>query len=590
MNAIDFLARGFEPVGSVTRERDVFQTKTPWAMARYAGIALARGWWELESQGNDDELEVRIRDDTGLIFAFRPARQDAINLFLGESTIVDFDLVFCAWPGRVAFRSLKFKRLTSLEVAIFLGRRARHALAGGRPIARMSKAARQWMSRSSFGALHSATGAVLTPEADAKIVDASHSLEQKAVHKDFTFVIDEGSKLDERAMDLVADVFRTRLEVNAVYGDVLEGGKLLPAPQWDEERARWFPFARLPIFFRGNAEGLTAQNAWSRLKETVNRDGATGVLRIPLPLATHEGERVFERPRHAPAPPVRDNWPTVSVVIPTKHRTDLLANCLESLRKATGYPSLEIIVVDNGADDAALGPVLEAASAHHRVVRVYDSGEFNFSRLINAGVKASSGEIVLLLNDDVAALEPGWLHRMVDSAMDMHTGAVGARLLYTSGAIQHAGVMMGLGGICGHLWRHQSAEAAKANPHIIYPGRRTAVTGACLAVRRAAFDSVNGLDEINYPVTLNDIDFCLRLGREGLRTIYRGDAVLLHDESQSRGSDDEERRKRERRRGETSRFRKMWGHMLDDDPFGSPAFDISTETGAVRYSPRRPGD
>ena len=198
--------------------------------------------------------------------------------------------------------------------------------------------------------------------------------------------------------------------------------------------------------------------------------------------------------------------------------------------------------------------------------------------------------MILLLNDDVLALAPGWLHRMVDSAMDMHTGAVGARLLYTSGAIQHAGVMMGLGGICGHLWRHQSAEAAKTNPHIIYPGRRMAVTGACLAVRRAAFDSVNGLDEINYPVTLNDIDFCLRLDREGLRTIYRGDAVLLHDESQSRGSDDDERRKRERRRGETSRFRKMWGHMLDDDPFGSPAFDISTETGAVQNSPRRPGD
>jgi len=181
----------------------------------------------------------------------------------------------------------------------------------------------------------------------------------------------------------------------------------------------------------------------------------------------------------------------------------------------------------------------------------------------------------------VMAQEPGWLQRMVNSALDPNTGAVGARLVYSSGDIQHAGVMLGLGGICGHLWRHQSAEDAACNPHVVYPGRRMAVTAACLAVRRDAFDKVGGLDEVNYPVTLNDIDFCLRLDRAGFRTIYRGDAVLLHDESQSRGSDDEERRKRERRRGETRAFRKMWGHVLDDDPFASPAFDMSTETGAV---------
>jgi GT2 family glycosyltransferase len=170
---------------------------------------------------------------------------------------------------------------------------------------------------------------------------------------------------------------------------------------------------------------------------------------------------------------------------------------------------------------------------------------------------------------------------MVDSVLDPAIGAVGARLVYSSGDIQHAGVMLGLGGICGHLWRNQSPEDAARNPHIVYPGRRMAVTGACLAVRRDAFDKVGGLDEVNYPVTLNDIDFCLRLDKAGFHTLYRGDAVLLHDESQSRGSDDEERRKRERRRAETRAFRQMWGQLLDDDPFGSPAFDPSTETGAA---------
>ncbi len=577
--SINFLSCAFRAVGGVVRTADGFRITTPWAIARYGPIRLSRGWWTLISEGESDDLEVRVRDDTGLIFACRPSRLGAVNLHVGQTTLADIDLVPSPWPGEVRYRSLTFKRLTQAEVARFLGRRVTQAIRSDRPLSRISTAARRMMSGSSFGSrATAATSFVSTLPTSATATLAAPT--QVIRRNDLTCVLGDADRLDARTLDVVADLFRSRPEVAAVYGDVIEGGSLLPVPQWDGERARWFPLARPPIFFRGNVDGLDPDSAWTRVLETVRTSGEASVARIPLPLAVRQGPA-----ERNPAPrfpvPTRKRWPSVSVIIPTKQRTDLLAKCLESLRTRTDYPDLEIVVVDNGADGAQLGALLKAEGAFHRIVCVYDGGDFNFSRLINGGVRASQGEVLLLLNDDVMAQEAGWLHRMVDSALDPSTGAVGARLVYSSGDIQHAGVMLGLGGICGHLWRNQSAEDAASNPHIVYPGRRMAVTGACLAVRRDAFDEVGGLDEVNYPVTLNDIDFCLRLDRAGFQTIYRGDALLLHDESQSRGSDDEERRKRERRRAETRAFCKMWGHLLDDDPFGSPAFDLSTETGAV---------
>ena len=578
-HSINFLSCAFRAVGGVVRTASGFRITTPWAIARYGPIRLSRGWWTLTSEGENDDLEVRVRDDTGLIFACRPSRIGAVNLYVGQTTLADIDLVPSPWPGEVRYRRLAFKRLTRAEVARFLGRRVAQAMRSDRPLSRISTAARQMMSGSSFGSR--ATAAAPSASKLPTSAPATQAAATQVLRRDnLTCVLGDGDRLDARTLDVVTGLFRSRPEVSAVYGDLIEGGSLLPAPQWDDERARWFPLARPPIFFRGNVDGLDINSAWVRVRETVRTYGEASVARIPLPLAVRQGPAERRPAPRFPAP-TRTRWPSVSVIIPTKQRTDLLAKCLESLRTCTDYPDLEIVVVDNGADGAQLGALLKAEGAFHRIVCVYDGGDFNFSRLVNGGVRASQGEVLLLLNDDVMAQEPGWLQRMVDSALDPTIGAVGARLVYSSGDIQHAGVMLGLGGICGHLWRHQSAEDAACNPHVVYPGRRMAVTAACLAVRRDAFDKVGGLDEVNYPVTLNDIDFCLRLDRAGFRTIYRGDAVLLHDESQSRGSDDEERRKRERRRGETRAFRKMWGHVLDDDPFASPAFDMSTETGAV---------
>ncbi|RYD92155.1 MAG: glycosyltransferase family 2 protein, partial [Sphingobacteriales bacterium] len=193
----------------------------------------------------------------------------------------------------------------------------------------------------------------------------------------------------------------------------------------------------------------------------------------------------------------------------------------------------------------------------------------------------ASGEIVLLLNDDVEPLRAGWMHRMVASAMQANVGAVGAQLLYPDNSVQHAGVMLGLGGTCAHLWRGLEAEAAARNVFIQSVGGRMAVTGACLAVRRSAYDLIGGFDEQAFPVAYNDIDFCLRLNARGLQTIYRGDAVLVHHESKSRGSDEASVAAHKRQSAEAAHFLRRWRNALGTDPFFSPAFDPLVESGAA---------
>jgi GT2 family glycosyltransferase len=214
------------------------------------------------------------------------------------------------------------------------------------------------------------------------------------------------------------------------------------------------------------------------------------------------------------------------------------------------------------------------------VTHTVENGPFNFSRLNNLGAEQARGEILLLLNDDIEPVEPSWLTRIVDAAMQSDVGAVGARLLYPDRTVQHAGVMMGLGGVCGHLWKGRTEAEAACIPQIVYPGSRMAVTAACLAVRRDLYREVGGLDE-RYAVALSDIDFCLRLHTRGLRNVYRGDAVLIHHESQSRGLDDMTAGRRRRLAQETSLFLSRWKHLTANDPYGSPAFDPSVQSGAI---------
>ena len=397
-------------------------------------------------------------------------------------------------------------------------------------------------------------------------------------------ILGEGYRVDPRARAIVEDAFAMSPSLKAIYSDVREGGDVVLRKPWDIELARWHDLAGLPVFVREEC-WRDSEPAWPQLKAlSANEDGAVG--HVPLPLADRPPQPA---PILTPPPqPVLGAFPRVSVVLPTKVRLDLLEKCLAGLSNATGYPNLEVVVVDNGSDQKVLQEVLNDARRLLKIITVVDNGDFNFSRLINAGAKAATGEIILILNDDVEPIHAGWLHRIIDSLLAPGVGAVGARLLYPDGSVQHAGVTLGIGGVCGHLYKGIPTREAERTAEIVYPGSRMAVTGACLAVRRDVFDAVLGFDE-QFLVALNDIDFCLRLSARGYRNIYRGDAILIHHESQSRGADDISSESRRRLARETGRFLARWRSLIESDPFSSPALDPQIERGVAHRALRVQG-
>jgi GT2 family glycosyltransferase len=228
------------------------------------------------------------------------------------------------------------------------------------------------------------------------------------------------------------------------------------------------------------------------------------------------------------------------VIIPTRDRADLLEQCLVSLWNTTADAraaglDLEILVVDNGSVEAATAALLQQWQPRIQVLRCNEP--FNWSRLNNLAAAQATGELLLLLNNDIEATQPGWLEAMAAQALRPQVGCVGALLLYPDGTIQHGGVVVGMNSGADHAYRDLEPD------HGVHRGRSRlltgwgAVTGACLMTRRALLAEVGGLDE-GLPVEFNDVDLCLRLGQLGYRHVVPPEAVLLHHESQSRDAEE----------------------------------------------------
>ncbi|HEX3745611.1 MAG TPA: glycosyltransferase [Bryobacteraceae bacterium] len=248
----------------------------------------------------------------------------------------------------------------------------------------------------------------------------------------------------------------------------------------------------------------------------------------------------------------------------------LLAKSLAAIRKRTAYSRRELIVVHHvsGENDAAMATVIAQYDA--KCVRY--AGPFHFSRMNNLGVKAASGEILVFLNDDVEPLVDSWLSDLVAQVERPEIGAAGARLLYPSGTIQHSGIAIGIGDGCGHVGRGRNQAAywqwLDATRNV------SAVTGACLAVRKGVFVEVGGFDD-RFPINYNDVDLCLRIGRAGYRIVYEASVILRHYECQTR------------RGGVSLRERQQWyGCWADEvdrgDPFYSPNLTRIREDASLR--------
>jgi len=261
-----------------------------------------------------------------------------------------------------------------------------------------------------------------------------------------------------------------------------------------------------------------------------------------------------------------DPAPLVSLIIPTRDKVELLRGCLASILEKTTYPHYEIIVVDNGSTEPeTLAYLAEISRLDNVRVLAWDK-PFNYSAINNFAVSEARGEIVGLVNNDIEVISPDWLSEMVSWAAQEDIGCVGAKLYYANDTIQHAGVILGLGGVAGHSHKHYRRHHRGYFFRLKLAQNLSAVTGACLVVRKNVYQAAGGLDDTNLTVAFNDVDLCLKIGRLGYTNVWTPYAELYHLESVSRGADDSPD-KAERFQREIAHMKKIWD--LTHDPYYS---------------------
>jgi GT2 family glycosyltransferase len=273
--------------------------------------------------------------------------------------------------------------------------------------------------------------------------------------------------------------------------------------------------------------------------------------------------------------------PLVSIIIPTRDHVDLLRKAVSGVLAGTRYRQIEVLIVDNGSQEPETLAYLRRVAGNPRVRVIRHDAPFNYSTLNNIAAQQARGDYLCLLNNDVEIINEDWLGWLMRQAVRPGVGAVGAKLLYDDGTIQHAGVVIGLGGAAGHAHRFQpnSAPGYFARAHV--PHYVSAVTGACLLVARAKFDSVGGLDEQGFAVAFNDVDLCLKLQAAGWRNLYEPRSLLIHHESKSRGRDFRPDQV-ERWRRELALLQSRWGTDGFIDPLHHPALDRTRENYLIR--------
>jgi GT2 family glycosyltransferase len=258
--------------------------------------------------------------------------------------------------------------------------------------------------------------------------------------------------------------------------------------------------------------------------------------------------------------------PKVSIIIPTRDNVPFLKRCIESVERLTTYRNYELLIVDNNSRDQETVEYL--TSIHHRVIPFREP--FNYSKINNFAVSKAEGEYILFLNDDTEPISGEWLEAMLEHAQRPEVGAVGARLIYPDGRIQHAGVVLGAGspwesGVATHAYQFYSSDSPGYAGGLMATTNYSAVTAACMLLRRSLLNEVGGLDEENLRVQFNDVDLCLRIREQGYYIVYTPYAELYHHESVSRGHWSADP-------AENLYMRERWGEVMDNDPFYNSNF------------------
>lgn len=275
--------------------------------------------------------------------------------------------------------------------------------------------------------------------------------------------------------------------------------------------------------------------------------------------------------------PIPKPEPLVSLLIPTRDRLSLVEVAVRSILEKSTYTNYEILILDNGSVEKKTLDFFAKIKSEDRRVKVlrYDH-PFNYSAINNFGVQYAKGTIIGLVNNDVDVISENWLSEMVSQCCRKEIGCVGAKLYYSNETLQHGGVIVGLGGVAGHSHKQFSRDAPGYFRRLMLVQSLSAVTAACLLVRKEVYEQVGGLDEENLEIAFNDVDFCLKVRAAGYRNLWTPYAELYHYESISRGTEDTPE-KQARFSGEVRHMQTKWGEALALDPYYSPNLTLDRE-------------
>jgi GT2 family glycosyltransferase len=277
------------------------------------------------------------------------------------------------------------------------------------------------------------------------------------------------------------------------------------------------------------------------LLKAVATDSSCLVKHVPFVLYSEihdELDKITNTPVKRIYWPLPANLPLVSIIIPTRNGKQLVQQCIESIYQFTDYNRLEIILVNNASDDVESIEYFQSLAKNNKVQLVSYDEPFNYSAINNFAVQYAKGEVLLFMNNDIELLHKNWLEEMVVQAMREDIGCVGAKLYYPNMTVQHAGVIVGLWGCAGHSHKHFEYTDDGYMNRLNVVQNYTAVTAACMAVRKTVFNEVDGFNEKDLTVAFNDVDLCLKIQAKGYRNLWTPYAEMIHHESSSRGAED----------------------------------------------------
>jgi GT2 family glycosyltransferase len=372
-----------------------------------------------------------------------------------------------------------------------------------------------------------------------------------------------------------------------------EGVRELPCLKstWDIELTRagadqCGPFALYETRALCEASRSEARGLYGALERVRSRVTAAEAIHVPLVLVRVNAGEVHRKARGSDEQTraVPASLPSVALVVPTRDRVELLSRCVDRILESR-YPRLEVLVVDNGSVEQDTLEYLVRIVQDPRVRVLRDERPFNYSAINNTAVASVEAEVVGLVNNDIEPITPDWIERMMAHVVQPDVGAVGAMLYYPDDSIQHAGVVIGAGGVAAHAFTGLPRGSGGPHGALHHARSVSAVTAACLLVRRAVYLQAGGFDE-SLAVAFNDIDFCLRLRSLGYRVVWTPAAELYHHESASRGSEDSPE-KQARFENEVRFMLDRWGPDLLCDPAHHPALSLDPgRTHELAWPPR----